>query len=154
MFPVVFYLLTQTVFASTGVDFSTTGLLFAAGLTVGLPIVAEIVFRILPEATSRVETYLLLMVFITVLGLIATETGRMVYSVKEEPTDLRALLLTFSGFALMFLVGIVVNKIKNRLEEINQLITASYEDKTFKRITEDLLNVIVSKYQKEQQDLN
>lgn len=46
------------------------------------------------------------------------------------------------------------NKILNRLSEINQLITASYEDKIFKRITEDFFNMMVSKYQQEQADLS
>ncbi len=45
------------------------------------------------------------------------------------------------------------NKFQNRLNELNQLITASYEDKVFKRITEDTFIIIMSKYENEQKEI-
>lgn len=45
-------------------------------------------------------------------------------------------------------------KIQNRLVQLNELITSSYEDKIFKRITEDLFNMMNAKFKKEQDELN
>lgn len=45
------------------------------------------------------------------------------------------------------------NKIEKRLDEIKQLITSSYEDKVFNKITEEMFTMIVSKYQQEQIEL-
>ena len=45
------------------------------------------------------------------------------------------------------------NKLENRLKELNQLITSSYEDKVFKKITEETFILISNKYEQEQQDV-
>jgi DNA invertase Pin-like site-specific DNA recombinase len=45
------------------------------------------------------------------------------------------------------------NKLQNRLNELNQLITSSYEDKVFKRITEDTFIIIMNKYESEQKEI-
>lgn len=44
-------------------------------------------------------------------------------------------------------------KLEKRLNELNQLITSSYEDKVFKRITEETFILINNKYETEQQDI-
>ena len=45
------------------------------------------------------------------------------------------------------------NKIESRLNELNQLITPSYEDKVFNKITEDTFIIIVNKYEQEKTEL-
>ncbi len=111
MFPVVFYLLTQTIFALTGIDFETTAYGFALLIAVLIPLLAELVRWLLPDADSRVEIYLLTVIFICLLGLISTESGTMVYSVKESPIDWKSLGLTFAFFAALFVVGIIINRV-------------------------------------------
>ena len=112
MFPVVFYLLTQTVFAATGVDFTTTAQLFALGVMLLLPVLSAAVRWMLPDETSRLELHLLLTIFVCVLGLVATEHGRMVYAVKESPVDWHTLGFTLGVFLLLTVVGFLLNRLK------------------------------------------
>ena len=112
MFPVVFYLLTQTVFAATGVDFTTTAQLFALGVMLLLPVLSAAVRWMLPDETSRLELHLLLTIFVCVLGLVATEHGRMVYAVKETPIDWHTLGLTLGLFLLLAVAGFLLNRLK------------------------------------------
>lgn len=114
MFPVVFYLLTQTIFAAVGVGFQTTAGLFAASVAVLLPLLSEGVKRLLPDETSRVEVHLLLLVFVCILGLLSTQNGRMIYAVKETPVNWQSLALTLAFFLLLAIVGFLLNKIKWR----------------------------------------
>lgn len=44
-------------------------------------------------------------------------------------------------------------KLTNRMNALNQLIVSCYEDKTFKRITEDIFNMLIEKYKNEQEEL-
>lgn len=44
-------------------------------------------------------------------------------------------------------------RLEKRLNELNQLITSSYEDKVFKKITEDTFILITNKYEREQQEI-
>lgn len=114
IFPVVFYLLTQTIFANTGVAFETTAAVFAVGCGLLLPLLSEGIRRLLPSETSRVEVHLLLTIFVCVLGLIATEHGQMVYAMAEQPIDWQSLLLTFSLFLLMAAAGFLLSRLKKR----------------------------------------
>ena len=45
------------------------------------------------------------------------------------------------------------NKLENRLKELNQLITSSYEDKVFKKITEETFILVSNKYEQEKLDI-
>ena len=110
MFPLVFYLLTQTLFAAVGVDFSLTAWLFAGAVVLLLPLIAEGFRFLLPERDHRVEVHLLLSLFICILGLIATENGKIVYAVKEHPVDWLGLTFTLGGFALLFGLGWLLSR--------------------------------------------
>ena len=44
-------------------------------------------------------------------------------------------------------------RLEDRLNELNMVITSSYEDKVFKRITEDTFIMISNKYEKEQLEI-
>lgn len=45
-------------------------------------------------------------------------------------------------------------RLENRLNQINQLITSSYEDKVFKKITEETFIMISNKYENERKEIN
>lgn len=109
--PVVFFLFTQSLFTFVGTDFTTTAVLFAAGTLVALPLLAEGARRLLPDADSRTELLLLLTCFICVLGLIATQSQRMVYKVQESPIDWRTILASLGGFVLLFACGMGIRRI-------------------------------------------
>lgn len=112
MFPVVFYLLTQTLFVAVGVDFSITSWTFAIAITLLIPFLSETIKWLLPQEDSRIEVHLLLSLFVCILGLLSTENGKMVYSVKQEAIDWQTLGFTFIAFALLFVLGILFNKLK------------------------------------------
>ena len=112
VFPVVFYLLTQTIFSATGVSFETVALAFALVVAILLPLLAVGARWLLPDATTRVEVHLLLTIFVCILGLVATEHGKMVYAMKEQPVDWRSLLSTFVLFVLSVALGYVLSRLK------------------------------------------
>lgn len=115
MFPVVFYLLTQVIFLTTGKDFGMVGLTFAAAIIVLLPLMAQSIRWLLPDKSSRVELHLQLTVLVCMLGLISTTHGQMVYVVKEEPLDWVSLMTSFGFFIALFIVGLTVHRLKWKL---------------------------------------
>lgn len=115
MFPVTFYAFTQTLFVAVGVDFSTTTWAFAIACLVGLPLMAEGCKWLVPERDGRVEMQLLAGCFVCVLGLISTESGKMVYKVQETSTDWHMIAVAIGVFAVLFAVGMIIDRIKYRL---------------------------------------
>ena len=75
-----------------------------------VPLIAEGFRFLLPERDHRVEVHLLLSLFICILGLIATENGKIVYAVKEHPVDWLTLAFTLGGFALLFGLGWLLSR--------------------------------------------
>lgn len=117
VFPVVFYLFTQTLFVMVGVDFGTSATVFALLSLVGLPLLAEGAKWLLPEKDGRMEMLLLLTCFICVLGLLSTESGKMVYKVQESPVDWRMIAASLGIFALLFGLGMAFDRLKFRLKK-------------------------------------
>lgn len=117
VFPVTFYLFTQMLFTFVGVDFGTSAIIFALAALIALPLLAEGARWLLPEKDGRMEMLLLLTCFICVLGLISTESGKMVYKVKESPVDWQMILLSVGVFIVLFGLGIVLDRIKYRLKK-------------------------------------
>lgn len=120
MFPVVFYVFTQTLFVAVGVDFSLTTWAFAAACAIGLPLVAEGCKWLVPECDGRVEMQLLAGCFVCVLGLLSTESGKMVYKVQETATNWHMLALSAGIFAVFFALGILIDRIKFRIKHKNK----------------------------------
>lgn len=116
IFPVTFYAFTQTLFVAVGVDFSTTVCFFAIACLVGLPLISEGCKWLVPERDGRVEMQLLSGCFVCVLGLISTESGKMVYKVQETTADWHMIALSAGVFAVLFALGIVIDRIKYRLK--------------------------------------
>ena len=116
VFPVTFYAFTQTLFVAVGVDFSTTACFFAIACLVGLPLISEGCKWLVSERDGRVEMQLLSGCFVCVLGLISTESGKIVYKVQEATADWHMIALSAGVFAVLFALGIVIDRIKYRLK--------------------------------------
>ncbi len=116
MFPVTFYAFTQTLFVAVGVDFAITTWAFAAACLIGLPLIAEGCKWLVPERDGRVEMQLLSGCFVCVLGLISTESGKMVYKVQEAKTDWHMIAVAVGIFAVLFALGVIIDRIKYRLK--------------------------------------
>lgn len=112
VFPVMFYVLTQTMFLATGVDFNVTTMGVAALTLVMLPLLAEGVKRFIADADGRVELHVLLSCFVCVLGLISTVTGKMVYRANETPIDWQMVGLAVVMFVILFAAGFIGARLK------------------------------------------
>ncbi|MDL2320675.1 hypothetical protein LJC45_06055 [Alistipes sp. OttesenSCG-928-B03] len=112
VFAVLFYLLTQTIYAMPGTDFRTIGWGVAAAATIGMPLMRWLVRKLLPEADFRVEVHFLVSLFVCLLGLIATVNGNVTYAAVEQPTDWRMLLTALLIFVAAFTAGAAWHKLK------------------------------------------
>lgn len=112
LFPVLFYILTQIIFAMPGTDFTTISYLLAAGVFIGLPALSYLVRYLYPEKELRLEVYFLVSLFVCIIGLITTVNGNVTYAAVKEPLNVKALLLSLGLFAGAFLIGYAWNKIK------------------------------------------
>lgn len=117
IFPVLFYLLTQIIFAMPGTDFNTISYLLAGGVFIGLPLLSYLVRYLYPERELRLEVYFLVSLFVCIIGLITTVNGNVTYAAVEEPVNIKALLLSFALFASAFLIGVIWNKVKWALQQ-------------------------------------
>ena len=112
IFPVLFYLLTEIIFAMPGTDFTKTSYYLSAAVLVGMPLLSYITKKLFPEEELRLEVYFLVSLFVAIIGLITTVNGNVVYAATEEPLNLKALFLSFTLFATAFLIGYLWNKFK------------------------------------------
>ena len=83
MFPVLFYLLTQSFFYFSGMDFFTITMLFSAGSALFI---------------------------IGVLGLIITSSSNLIYVPKSEPISFKFLGISFILFIGIFILGMMINR--------------------------------------------
>lgn len=116
MFPVAFYLLTQAMFTAVGTDFAVTIHAMAATMFIGLPLMAGGMKWLLPSDESRVEMLLIVACFVCVLGLASTENSSIIYKVKETPLDVKTLAAVLALFAVLFVAGMVGEKIVGRMK--------------------------------------
>lgn len=112
LFPVLFYILTQIIFAMPGTNFTTISYLLATGVLIALPALSYLVRYLYPEKELRLEVYFLVSLFVCIMGLITTVNGNVTYAAVEEPLNIRALLLSLSLFVVTFLMGYAWNKVK------------------------------------------
>ncbi len=117
IFPVLFYVLTQSIFALPGTSFSTIAYGLAAIIIVALPLLSYGIRLLIPEKEFRLEIHFLVSLFVCILGLITTVNGNVTYKAMEEPLNLKAITLSAGLFLLMFIIGFIWNKfIKWRVE--------------------------------------
>lgn len=112
IFPVQFYILTQTIFAMPGTDFTTISYVLAGIAIVAFPLFSYCAKIILPEKDLRLEVHFLVSLFVCILGLITTVNANVTYAAVKEPLNLKAIALSFGLFALTFIIGFVWNKAK------------------------------------------
>ncbi len=114
IFPASFLILTQAVFSFVGVDFSLTTIMVALIEFFLLPLFSLGIKKLFPFKDARLEMLLILTCFLTVLGLISTSSGKMIYANKANPIDPSMIVFSLATFALMFLLGIIYGKMKYR----------------------------------------
>lgn len=127
IFPVLFYILTQIIFAMPGTNFTTISYLLATGVLIALPALSYLVRYLYPEKELRLEVYFLVSLFVCIMGLITTVNGNVTYAAVEEPLNIRALLLSLSLFVVTFLMGYAWNKVKWIIRQRQELKRKSYQ---------------------------
>ncbi|MDR1810654.1 MAG: hypothetical protein LBR34_09695 [Prevotella sp.] len=112
VFPVLFYLQTQLIFALPGTDFTLLSYLFAVLIFAALPLLSYLPKAFYREKELRLEVYFLVNLFICIIGLITTVNGNVTYLPAQTPLNINAIALSVAVFLLLFLAGIIWNKIK------------------------------------------
>ncbi|MDR2563592.1 MAG: hypothetical protein LBC98_06590 [Prevotellaceae bacterium] len=112
LFPVLFYLQTQLIFAMPGTDFTTLSYALAGLVFIMLPMLSFLFKRLCPEKELRLEICFLVGLFVCIIGLITTVNGNTTYSASQEPLNLKAILLSAGLFAALFVLGILGNRFK------------------------------------------
>ncbi|MBP1619108.1 MAG: hypothetical protein H6Q14_2935 [Bacteroidetes bacterium] len=112
VFPVLFYVLTQTIFNMPGTDFNQISIILAAAVFLVFPLAGEGFKWLFPEHESRLEVHFLVSLFVCVLGLLATVNGNVTYAAVKEPINWMALGFSFGLFLVTFLLGYAWSKLK------------------------------------------
>lgn len=112
IFPVLFYILTQTIFSLSGTDFDTIAYIISGITFVVIPIAAYGIRLLIPEDELRLEVHFLVSLFVCILGLLTTVNGDVTYAAVKEPVNFKALGLSLGLFVVTFVIGYVWNKIK------------------------------------------
>lgn len=112
IFPVLFWVLTQTIFALPGIKFEVIACVLAVAVALLLPVARYLIIWLIPEAPFRMETHFLTSLFVCIIGLITTVNGNVVYSAVEEPFNWRAFVTSLLLLAWFFSVGVYWNKWK------------------------------------------
>lgn len=103
IFPVLFALHTEMVFALTGVDFALIAWSVAGGIMLLFPLLAAALNRLIPEAEIRLELFFMVNLLVAVLGIVATVNGRTA-AVGTNSIEWSAL----AGVAVIAAVGLTV----------------------------------------------
>lgn len=112
VFPVLFYLQTELIFSFSGVSFTALSYGLAVAVVVLLPLLCAFFRYLLPEKDLRLEVHFLVSLFVCIIGLLTTVNGNVTYQAVEEPTNWKALAVSFGVFLILFLVGMIWNKLK------------------------------------------
>jgi hypothetical protein len=115
LFPVLFYLQTQLIFAMPGIGFRTLSYIFAAAVAFALPLLVSLLKFILTDKELRLETYFITNLFICLLGLIATVNGNIAYSAVNTHVEIKGVLLSAGIFLIFFAMGFLINKYKYKM---------------------------------------
>ena len=112
LFPVLFYLLTQTIYAFPGTNFNTLSYLLAAVVFIGILALRSGIKYLCPETELRLEVHFLASLFVCIIGLITTVNGQVTYAAIKEPANWQAVIFASILFLVTFFAGIFWNKIK------------------------------------------
>ncbi|KAA6344103.1 hypothetical protein EZS27_008258 [termite gut metagenome] len=117
LFPVLFYILTQMIFAFSGADFKVISYILASTFFVVLLGLSRFIRYLYPEKELQLEVHFLVSFFVCVIGLITTVNGNVTYKTISEPLHTGALLLFLVLFVILFLTGFFWNKVKWRIHK-------------------------------------
>ena len=121
IFPVLFYLLTQLIFALPGTDFTKISYGLALLVCITFPTLSLLVRKLYPERELRLEVHFLVSLFVCIIGLITTENGNVTYAAVEEPFNIKAILTAVFLFSGSFILGFVWNKMKWKMKHKKQI---------------------------------
>lgn len=111
IFPALFYILTQCIFYYAGVSFEQIAVGVGVISLVFIILGAFGIHKLLPEKDLRLELHFLVSLLITLLGLVSTANGQIIYVPQSEPINFKILGNTFLFFFLLFMAGFVFNKL-------------------------------------------
>lgn len=109
VFPVLFAMLTELIFALPGIDFRSAAWSMAAVLFVAVPVLSAGLKWLIPEPDIRLEMIFMTSLLVAALGIVATANGRIsVVGVTHVEWD------ALAGVAVILLVGMVAGVVCNR----------------------------------------
>ena len=111
IFPALFYVLTQAIFYYTGVSFEHIAFWIGASVVVFIILGSLGLQKLLPEKDLRLELHFLVSLLITLLGLIGTANGQILYVPQSEPINLKVLGGIFTFFIALFGIGFGFSKL-------------------------------------------
>ena len=111
IFPALFYVLTQAIFYYTGVSFEHIAFWIGASVIVFIILGSLGLQKLLPEKDLRLELHFLVSLLITLLGLIGTANGQILYVPQSEPINLKVLGGIFTFFIALFGIGFGFSKL-------------------------------------------
>lgn len=112
IFPVLFFVLTQSVFSFPGTDFKTVTYVVAliTFLTISL---GSLGFKyLLPERDFRLEVHFLVSLFVMGIGLLTTVNGQVTYAYDTSGQNRMAVLIALGLFVFAFIAGLLLNRLK------------------------------------------
>lgn len=112
LFPVLFYLQTELIFTFPGMDFLTLSYGFAIVTVLLIPLMSYSFRHLITEKELRLEVHFLVSLFVAILGLLTTVNGNVTYQAIKEPTNWKALVLSFGLFLGLVFIGAIWNKYK------------------------------------------
>lgn len=120
LFPVLFSMLVEVVFALPGIDFELIAWGTAAAVMTGLFLLAWVFKELLPEDDMRLELLALINMLIAILGVIATVNGRTA-AVGTNSVEWAALAAVFGLLAIGAAAGLIIyrystNKLISKLK--------------------------------------
>ena len=112
VFPVLFDVVSQTIYAMPGTSFTAIAWIVAACSALAPPLLRFLFRLIMPEDDFRLEVHFLMSLFVCILGLITTVNGNVTYAAVVEPVNYMAILYSIALFTVMFAGGYVWNRFK------------------------------------------
>lgn len=106
IFPVLYYMLIQVIYALPGYGFGSIAWTFAIAVGLALPMGAWVLHRSLPEKSLRLEVLFLLSSLTLILGIVATVNGTTTFH-GSDPVEWMALLVFLLITLLCSIVGLI-----------------------------------------------
>lgn len=112
IFPVLFFVLTQSVFSFPGTNFKTVTYIVAL-ITFLIISLGSLGFKyFLPEREFRLEVHFLVSLFVMGIGLLTTVNGQVTYAYDTSGQNKTAVFVALCLFVFAFLAGLLLNRLK------------------------------------------